>query len=498
MVSCSTPRDRALLLAAAICLFLPHTPAQAAVGDILLTLSNPTKDTDERFGASVASLGDLIAVGTPRSDDRANEAGAVYLFNRQGTLVRSITSPTPDAFDWFGQSVTAVGDNFLVGASQDDTWEKDAGGGYLFNKNGQLLATYFSSHPTQLSGFASSTASGGSDVVIGSYREGVNGLTDAGVVYRFSPQGTLLNLIENPTPQVSDLFGRSVARTQNRIYVGAPNDSTRGERSGAVYVYDLSGRLLNTIYNPTPAADDNFGVAIATFADQLIISATLDDTAGPNSGAAYVFDSSGRLIDTLLNPRRASNEQFGASIQVLGGGITISAPSHRQGTKLTGAVDFFDFNGDHVKSVNNPGAAGIVDQFGFSISAHGRDLIVGNPAALDVRNNTGKAYLLEGLPIALPGDVNGDFRVDLRDFSLVRKNFGGTGGRASGDASGDGQIDISDFALVRTTFGKSAGALFVPEPHLAASLVLLPALLALLGRHRRTEKGSELKRALRK
>jgi len=55
----------------------------------------------------------------------------------------------------------------------------------------------------------------------------------------------------------------------------------------------------------------------------------------------------------------------------------------------------------------------------------------------------------------LPGDANGDGRVDLADFGILRSNFGSlfAGGPAAGDFDGDGDVDLADFGLLRARFG---------------------------------------------
>ena len=69
----------------------------------------------------------------------------------------------------------------------------------------------------------------------------------------------------------------------------------------------------------------------------------------------------------------------------------------------------------------------------------------------------------------LPGDVNGDGRVDINDLTIVLANYGKTAGMSwgTGDLVGDGTVDINDLTIVLANYGKTygaAGVKAVPEP----------------------------------
>ena len=50
-----------------------------------------------------------------------------------------------------------------------------------------------------------------------------------------------------------------------------------------------------------------------------------------------------------------------------------------------------------------------------------------------------------GVRRPVPGDLNGDFRVDGNDAALLLNNWGGTG---IGDLNGDGLVGASDLAIL--------------------------------------------------
>lgn len=157
----------------------------------------------------------------------------------------------------------------------------------------------------------------GTQLFVGSFRD----RNRAGAAYLFDgPTGALFQTFVNPNPVGDDdffgedFFGQGIAFDGPRVVVGAPAE----ENTGAVYVFDAtSGLLERTIRNPTPGPRDFFGANVAAVGGMVLVSATLDDTAGPDAGAVYAFDAAtGELVGTALNPSPATQPGFGAQLQV--------------------------------------------------------------------------------------------------------------------------------------------------------------------------------------
>ena len=71
----------------------------------------------------------------------------------------------------------------------------------------------------------------------------------------------------------------------------------------------------------------------------------------------------------------------------------------------------------------------------------------------------------------LPGDANGDGKVDINDLTIVLSHYGQTGmSWGQGEFTGDGTVDINDLTIVLAHYGQSLGASGagnlsdVPEP----------------------------------
>jgi hypothetical protein len=125
-----------------------------------------------------------------------------------------------------------------------------------------------------------------------------------------------------------DNFGHSVAISGNTIVVGAPGEDS-GNRSpadeslpgsGAAHVFVRDGATWTQqayLKASTIGANANFGSSVAVSGDTLAVGAPLDDGAGSDAGAVFVFtrqagvwteQAAVRGLDTALGDR------FGSSI----------------------------------------------------------------------------------------------------------------------------------------------------------------------------------------
>jgi len=155
------------------------------------------------FGASLAVVGNnRIVAGAPRNNFTETQSGRAYLLSTNGAWVATFNNPTPAAYDYFGQSVAAVGaEHVVIGAWSDDTGALHAGAAYLFRTNGALVNTF-----------------------------------------------------TNPTPEVDDEFGYAIAGLGNdRVIIGARYDDTVGANAGALFVqhqWQLAGDLRRSHQRP--------------------------------------------------------------------------------------------------------------------------------------------------------------------------------------------------------------------------------------------------------
>ncbi|MBI3851396.1 MAG: hypothetical protein HY298_14135 [Verrucomicrobia bacterium] len=203
-------------------------------GTWLTTFTNPAPALPRIFGQSVAGVGtDKVLLGAYVADPGATYSGTAYLFSTNGTLLASFTKPTAPVSTSFGISVAAVGtDKVLIGADTDSTGGAYAGAAYLFSTNGTLLTTLTNPTPKGYAYFGHAVAGLGTDrVLIGEY----GGAAYAGAAYVFSTNGTLLATFGGAT---TTMFGYAVAAVgTDKALIGAYADDSNGQNAGIAFLY---------------------------------------------------------------------------------------------------------------------------------------------------------------------------------------------------------------------------------------------------------------------
>lgn len=103
---------------------------------LMSTLDNPSSLASDRFGNSVSVSGNTVVVGAfsaYSNSGSADNSGKAYVFNATtGTLIDTLTNPTPARFDQFGTSVSVWGNIVAVGTPYDDTQNVDQGVVYVY------------------------------------------------------------------------------------------------------------------------------------------------------------------------------------------------------------------------------------------------------------------------------------------------------------------------------------------------------------------------------
>jgi hypothetical protein len=314
-------------------------------GTLLTTFTNPIPTlilpyADEQFGSAIATLGtDRVVVGSPL-------LGKVFLFTTNGTLVTTLNSS--NFYDvYFGDTVAAFGnDRVLIGARgayPDNQVYTEAGAAYLYSTNGALLAMFSNPDPQFFFEFGFKVVAFNQDRVLisaNNYGSGYGG------AFMFDTNGTLLTTFTNPAPVLYSYFGNSIAAVgMDRVLVGAPYFSNiAGDTNiGSVYVFNTNGALLRIITEPSPVTNDSFGQTLAALGnDRVIIGAPADDTGTTDAGSAYVFRVDGTLLATLNNPDPTVFDRFGHRLAAFGSmGAIIGAMYDDTGASMAGSAYLF-------------------------------------------------------------------------------------------------------------------------------------------------------------
>lgn len=302
---------------------------------------------DDRFGWSVALLGETLAVGAYQEgsnatgvngnqvDNSAFASGAVYVFTRAGGLWSQqayLKASNTGASDLFGYSVSFSTDRLAVGAIHD-----------------------------------ASAASG----INGNQAD--NSASISGAVYVFTRTGTTWAqeaYLKASNTDAGDNFGYSVALSGDTLAVGASEEDSgatgvNGNQadnnalgSGAVYVFTRTGGVWSQeayLKASNTGAGDQFGSSVALDGDVLAVGAPYEDSSGfgvnpgagveadnstSNSGAVYLFTRTNGVWSQQTYTKASNtttNYQFGFSVAL--SGDTVAVGSTGESASHTGVID---------------------------------------------------------------------------------------------------------------------------------------------------------------
>jgi hypothetical protein len=343
-------------------------------------LTAPRGRSEEAFGRSVAISGNTIVIGAPfREVGRHTDQGVAYVFVKPTSGWRS-ASPTAEltaaggaAGEFFGESVAISGGSVLVGAPGRKVGKHAAQGAVdVFaaprsqraGTQGQLAElTAPDGRANEALGI--SVAISGRTVVAGADLRRVGETGEQGIAYVFAKHAAgwrdvrATAQLTDGLPEARELFGRTVAISQNTIVVGAPDRGGANAEQGAVYVFvkpasGWAGSLTQTaeLTASDPGKDDELGGALA-ISGGLVVAGAPGHASGRNAeqGAAYAFvkPASGwrtaSQTSELTATGGAPGDKLGLSVALSGDTILLGAPSRTVNEVLEqGAV--YAFRGD--------------------------------------------------------------------------------------------------------------------------------------------------------
>jgi len=334
---------------------------------------------------------------------------SIYISDFNSALLGTLGDPQYQ--DYFGFSVAVGSGKIVVGVLGDDLNTTLSGSVGLFDLNGNVLAL-FAEDADQNDQFGTSVAVGSGRIVVGVPEDHYFNNADAGSIYVFdlnakgipsftSGPGYMPRIFAGtPADQTDgdvaaqDHFGTSVAVGSSRIVVGAPyNDDTGGD-SGSAYIYDLTGRIVKKIVASDAGADDQFGYSVAVGSGRIVVGAPKNDDTTSNTGSAYIFDLDGNLVKKIVASDAYTGDWFGYSVAVGSGRIVVAAPFATN--QSTGAAYIYDLNGNLIQKIVGSDTDG-ADNFGWSVAVGSGRIVVGSPyneiSAATI--NRGAAYVFD-------------------------------------------------------------------------------------------------------
>ncbi len=200
-----------------------------------------------------------------------------------------------------------------------------------------------------------------------------------------------------------DRFGAAVDVAGEVLVVGAVDDDDLGGSSGAAYVYrrvqgTSSGWALEVKLTASDgAAGDQFGYAVATRGDVVVVGAAGDDGL---RGAVYVYRfqaGTGAWAEEakLVADDRGPSDLFGSAVAIDGERIAVGAFGDEA---YSGSVYVYRAstdapNGWQLEAKLRAGDAAPVDLFGRSLALRGDRLVVGSFEDDDLGAGSGAAYV---------------------------------------------------------------------------------------------------------
>lgn len=197
----------------------------------------------------------------------------------------------------------------------------------------------------------------------------------------------------------SCLFGYETSMGNDLAVVASERDRNAGYESGAAYVYR---RVADTwvfeakwIAQNTVSA--NFGSDTAVMDDRVMVGAKNESVPGYSRGSAYIYHHDGSawsLEQQLLIPG-SEYLRLGDSVDLEVDVAVAGAPSKSNGSVFCGAVYVWRLGpGSWVQeAVLFPSDAIASQEFGATVAVHGDVIAVGSPRATGVHGDSGAVYI---------------------------------------------------------------------------------------------------------
>lgn len=317
-------------------------------GKALKLIGNDTSAFNN-FGAAVAISGDYAIVGAPLNNSAGTQAGAAYIFKRQGTnwlQQTKLEAPDPNTINRFGNAVALSGDYAIVGA-----WSKtEQSAAYIFKRTNDTWskqATLMAQDTTEPNLFGRSVALSGDYAIVGATWD-QQAARDAGAAYVFKRTGNnwqqQIKLIGS---NEGDGFGNAVALSENYAIIAASQHKHNGPLSGTTYIYERVGNNW-TEKDKLTAQDQQkglfFGKSVDISGDTIIVGANGLNDAGLATGTTYIFkrdDQNWTQINKLVASDAKAQDSFGSAVALSETDMLIGASFHDQNNITTGTAYIF-------------------------------------------------------------------------------------------------------------------------------------------------------------
>jgi len=242
------------------------------------------------------------------------------------------------------------------------------------------------------------------------------------------------------------------------------NDNTGAPKAGAACLFDTSGALLQTFLNPTPEDNDRFGESVSISGNNVLVGTFFDNTGATQAGAAYLFNAtSGNLLHTLLSPAPETFDQYARAVSISGNNVLVGSENDNISASGAGAAYLYNATtGNLTQTFLNP-TPELGDFFGTSVSISGNNVLVGAKFDNTGANEAGAAYLFD----ATTGNLTQTFlnpTPEFQDLFGLSVSISGNNVLVGADLDNTGATDTGAAYLFDATTGNLTQTFLNPTP----------------------------------
>ncbi len=220
-----------------------------------------------------------------------------------------------------------------------------------------------------------------------------------GVVHVFdSSSGRRVHVLRAKQPVGGDVFGQSVAISNNNIAVGTPHvTAPHAKYPGVVVVFNRATGTRATVF-ATPVGRNNcqFGFSVAIFKDTLVVGAPTPPRS-KEQGMVFVYDiPSATLLGKLRGSGARIAEKFGVGVAVSEERIIVGAASEDP-DRCSGAAYAYDTGSLELLGRLTTGNAPSLDAFGQCVAVADTRAFLGAALKGFLRDdsNCGEVYVFD-------------------------------------------------------------------------------------------------------
>ena len=268
-------------------------------GDLIREVESPSLFPEASFfGRKIVEIQHEIYVAAHADASQDFARGAIHIYNLGGEFDRSIFPSEEIVGEGFGIRMTKMPtDELLIGVVADDGDGNNSGAAYIIDLEGNIKKRFSNPDPDAFDRFSVwGMESQPKEFVL----LGIHGPDDfeatSEQAYVFDLNGEHLATLDDPNPNPGDgnWFGRHMESIQDEFFaVTSIFDDVLGDNRGAVHLYDTEGNLISTLHGPNGDQSHFFGGALVTHEskDLVYIGELLANVGGTNSvGAVHIYE----------------------------------------------------------------------------------------------------------------------------------------------------------------------------------------------------------------